>query len=50
MTAQLEAIFRLVLDASWQGSIVVVLILALRPLMGARVPASWRRSCSRKLP
>src|SRR5271170_566469 len=31
-----------VLDASWQGSLVILLILAIRPLLGLRVPARWR--------
>jgi len=31
-----------VLEASWQGAIVILLILAVRPLLGPRVPARWR--------
>ncbi len=31
-----------VLVASWQASIVILLILAIRPLLGVRVPARWR--------
>lgn len=30
------------LAASWQGSLVMLLILALRPLLGVRVSARWR--------
>ena len=30
------------LEASWQASLVILLILLLRPLLGLRVPARWR--------
>ena len=30
------------LEASWQGSLVILLILLLRPFLGFRVPAKWR--------
>ncbi len=36
------AFFQTVLEASWQGSLVIVLILLLRPLLGLRIPAHWR--------
>jgi beta-lactamase regulating signal transducer with metallopeptidase domain len=35
-------LLKAVLEASWQGSIVILLILAVRPLLGLRVPARWR--------
>jgi beta-lactamase regulating signal transducer with metallopeptidase domain len=38
----LTAIFQGALEASWQASLVIVLILLLRPLLGFRVPARWR--------
>jgi penicillin-binding protein 2 len=31
-----------ILAASWQGTLVMLLILSLRPLLGRRVPARWR--------
>ncbi|MEI9892675.1 MAG: M56 family metallopeptidase [Chthoniobacter sp.] len=31
-----------ILEVSWQGSLVIVLILLVRPLLGLRVPARWR--------
>jgi penicillin-binding protein 2 len=33
---------RALLAASWQGTLVMLLVLALRPLLGRRVPARWR--------
>jgi beta-lactamase regulating signal transducer with metallopeptidase domain/ankyrin repeat protein len=42
MTSDLTAIFRVVLEASWQSSFIIVLILLVRPLMGARIPAKLR--------
>ena len=37
-----HALFKAALEASWQASLVILLILLLRPLLGLRVPASWR--------
>ncbi len=34
--------FQGALAASWQGSVVILLILLLRPLFGLRVPPGWR--------
>ena len=31
-----------VLEASWQGALIILLILLLRPVMGIRIPARWR--------
>jgi penicillin-binding protein 2 len=31
-----------VLAASWQGTLVMLLVLSLRPLLGRRIPARWR--------
>src|SRR5689334_17962469 len=31
-----------VLEASWQGSLVILFILLVRPLLGLRVPPRWR--------
>jgi beta-lactamase regulating signal transducer with metallopeptidase domain len=42
MTSYLTAAFRLVLDASWQSSFIILLILLVRPLIGSRIPARWR--------
>ncbi len=35
-------LFHLVLEASWQSSVIILLILLVRPLMNSRVPARWR--------
>ena len=35
-------IFQTVLSASWQTSLIILLILVVRPVMGARIPARWR--------
>jgi len=35
-------LLKAVMTASWQGSVVMLLILSLRPLLGLRVPARWR--------
>ena len=35
------ALFRAVLQASWQGSLAIVLVLLARRVLGARVPARW---------
>jgi hypothetical protein len=37
----LAAFFRNVLQASWQGSLAIVLVLIVRRILGARVPARW---------
>jgi beta-lactamase regulating signal transducer with metallopeptidase domain/ankyrin repeat protein len=42
MSEQLVTFFRLVVEASWQSSLIILLILLVRPLMGARIPARWR--------
>ena len=42
MPTHLTDFFRLVLVASWQSSLIVLLILLVRPLLGASVPARWR--------
>ena len=42
MPADLTYLFHLVLAASWQSSLVILLILVVRPLLGAAVPARWR--------
>ena len=34
--------FKQLLAASWQGSLVIILILLARPLLGMLVPARWR--------
>ncbi len=34
-------LFRAVLPASWQGSLAIVLVLLVRRVLGARVPARW---------
>ena len=38
----LHALFTAALEASWQGSLAIVAILVVRPLLGARIPAGWR--------
>jgi beta-lactamase regulating signal transducer with metallopeptidase domain/ankyrin repeat protein len=38
----LDALFKAALEASWQASLIILLILLLRPLLGLRVPARWR--------
>ncbi len=38
----LALLFKTALAASWQGSLVIAVILLLRPLLGLRVPAQWR--------
>jgi penicillin-binding protein 2 len=35
-------LLKAVMTASWQGSLAMLLILILRPLLGLRVPARWR--------
>jgi len=35
-------LLKAVLTASWQGTLVLLLVLALRPLLGSRVSARWR--------
>ncbi len=35
-------LFRAVLEASWQSSLVILLILLVRLFMGMRIPARWR--------
>jgi beta-lactamase regulating signal transducer with metallopeptidase domain/ankyrin repeat protein len=42
MTSHLTDFFRLVLEASWQSSLIILLVVLIRPLMGASVPARWR--------
>jgi beta-lactamase regulating signal transducer with metallopeptidase domain/ankyrin repeat protein len=42
MNSDASAILKPLLEASWQASLVIVLILLLRPLLGWRVPARWR--------
>jgi bla regulator protein BlaR1 len=42
MIAHLTTMFRVVLEASWQSSLIILIILLVRPLMGLRVPARWR--------
>ena len=42
MPSHLTGLFHLVLEASWQSSLIILLILLVRPLMGASVPARWR--------
>jgi bla regulator protein BlaR1 len=42
MPSHLADIFQLVLEASWQSSLIILLILLVRPLMGASIPARWR--------
>lgn len=39
---KLTSFFKAALEASWQGSLVILLILLIRPLLGVRVPARWR--------
>src|SRR5207302_7508393 len=36
------AAFKAVLEVSWQGSLAILVIVAVRPLLGARIPARWR--------
>ena len=38
----LHLLFQSALEASWQGSLAMLLILAVRPLLGARLPAGLR--------
>lgn len=42
MPSHFTDLFRLVLEASWQSSLIILLILLVRPLMGASIPARWR--------
>ena len=42
MSSHLTDLFRLVLEASWQSSLIILLILLVRPLMGSSIPAHWR--------
>lgn len=37
-------LFQALLEASWQGSLIILLLLAARPLLGARIPARWRHA------
>jgi len=38
------ALLKAVLEASWQGALVIAAVLLLRPLLGLRVPARWRHT------
>ena len=38
------AFLKAVLEASWQGALVIVAVLLLRPLLGFHVPARWRHA------
>ena len=38
----LYALFTAALEASWQGALAIAALLALRPLLGARIPPGWR--------
>ena len=38
----LPAFFQAALEASWQGSLAMIIILALRPLLRAQIAAGWR--------
>ncbi len=40
--AMLNALFRTVLQASWQGGLAILLVLLVSRVLGARVPARWR--------
>ncbi|MBE7209877.1 MAG: hypothetical protein INR65_02570, partial [Gluconacetobacter diazotrophicus] len=40
----LTAAFQTVLEASWQGSLVIGLVLLVRRALGGRVPARWRHA------
>ncbi|HEY0255956.1 MAG TPA: M56 family metallopeptidase [Candidatus Methylacidiphilales bacterium] len=42
MASSLTDLLRLVLVASWQSSLIILLILLVRSLMGASIPARWR--------
>jgi len=42
MASALTNFFFLVLEASWQSSLIILLILLVRPLMGSSIPARWR--------
>ena len=42
MSSLLTDFFRLALEASWQSSLIILLILLVRPFMGAAIPARWR--------
>ena len=35
-------LFEIVLEASWQSALIVLLILIVRPLIGSSIPACWR--------
>ena len=39
-----NAFIKAVLEASWQGALVIMAVLLLRPLLGLRVPARWRHA------
>ena len=41
ITPLLTALFRAVLQASWQGALAIVLVLIVRRVLGARVPVRW---------
>lgn len=38
----LSFLFKAAIEASWQASIIILLILLVRPVFGMRVPARWR--------
>ncbi|HWB61161.1 MAG TPA: ankyrin repeat domain-containing protein, partial [Chthoniobacteraceae bacterium] len=42
MTPGTIPLLKAVIDATWQGSLVILLVLLVRPLLGVRVPARWR--------
>ena len=44
------AIFKMVIQASWQSSVVLVALLLLRPLLETRIPAAWRTGSIRGRP
>ena len=41
VAALLTALFRAVLQSSWQGALAIVLVLTVRRALGTRVPARW---------
>ena len=40
----LAAAVRIVMEMSWQGSLIILLALGLRGMLGGRVPARWRHA------
>src|SRR4051794_13103074 len=42
MTANTPEFVKAVVAASWQGGLVILLILLVRPMLGVWVPARWR--------